>query len=70
MADTLKKKSNDEEFDNEVLEERDEYINDPEAEKELEARSKDEMEKKHKELLELLMAQGKKTGNKIGRAHV
>ncbi len=65
MADTLKKKSNDEEFDNEVLEERDEYINDPEAEKELEARTKDEMEKKHKELLELLMAQGKKTGNKI-----
>ncbi len=65
MADTKKKKKDELDLDREIMEERAMADRDPDDDDEMNAENKDEMEKKQKELLDLLIAQGKKTGNKI-----
>ncbi len=71
MADTKKKKKDELDLDREIMEEREAFDNDSEEEEEeINAVSKDEMEKKQKELLDLLMAQGKKNGNKLPEKEV
>ena len=65
MADTKKKKKDELDLDSEIMEERAMADRDPDDDDEMNAENKDEMEKKQKELLDLLIAQGKKTGNKI-----
>ena len=71
MADTKKKKKDELDLDREIMEEREAFDKDSEEEEEeINAVSKDEMEKKQKELLDLLMAQGKKNGNKLPEKEV
>ena len=71
MADTKKKKKDELDLDREIMEEREAFDSEPmDEEEELTAAHKDEMEKKQKELLDLLLAQGKKSGNKIPEKEV
>ena len=71
MADTKKKKKDELDLDREIMEEREVFDDEPvDEEEEMAAAHKDEMEKKQKELLDLLLAQGKKSGNKIPEKEV
>ena len=66
MAESKKKcGSADADLDKEIMEERDAFEEEQKEEAEIEAKMKDESEKKQKELLDLLLAQAKKTNNKI-----
>jgi RNA polymerase primary sigma factor len=66
MAESKKKRgSADADLDKEIMEERDAFEEEQKEEAEIEAKMKDESEKKQKELLDLLLAQAKKTNNKI-----
>ncbi len=69
MAEKTKKKNEDMDLDKEILEERD-LFDDEEKDDELEAQAKDLQEQKQKELLGLLMAQAKKSGNKLPEKEV
>ena len=69
MAEKTKKKNEEMDLDREILEEREEF-QDEEKEEELEAQAKDLQEQKQKELLSLLMAQAKKSGNKLPEKEV
>ena len=69
MAEKTKKKNEDMDLDREILEERD-LFDDEEKDDELEAQAKDLQEQKQKELLGLLMAQAKKSGNKLPEKEV
>ena len=69
MAEKTKKKNEDMDLDREILEERD-LFDDDEKDDELEAQAKDLQEQKQKELLGLLMAQAKKSGNKLPEKEV
>ncbi len=60
-----KRESADSDLDKEIMEERDAFEEEQKEEAEIEAKMKDESEKKQKELLDLLLAQAKKTNNKI-----
>ena len=66
MAESKKKRgSADADLDKEIMEERDAFEEEQKEEAEIEAKMKDESEKKQKELLDMLLAQAKKTNNKI-----
>lgn len=69
MAEKTKKKNEEMDLDREILEEREEF-QDEEKEEELEAQAKDLQDQKQKELLSLLMAQAKKSGNKLPEKEV
>ncbi|MBO5995545.1 MAG: RNA polymerase sigma factor RpoD [Firmicutes bacterium] len=71
MADTKKKRGSvDAELDKEIMEERDSFEAEQQEEAEIEAKMKDESEKKQKELLDMLLAQAKKTNNKLPEKEV
>ena len=71
MADSKSKKNNvDLDLDKEIMEEREAMEKVAREEEEAEIQSKDEAEKKQNELLALIMAQAKKTGNKLPEKEV
>ena len=69
MAEKTKKKNEEMDLDKEIMEER-ETFEDDDKDEELEAQAKDLQEQKQKELMGLLMAQAKKSGNKLPEKEV